>query len=166
MKKLLPALLLLPMITFAADKSPDEGFYKSAAEGGISEVELGKLAQEKGQSKSVKDFGSMMVKDHSAANEKLKIIAVKKGIELPTRSSLGQMATKGKLEILSGESFDKSYVKGMVDDHQEDIKEFEKEAKEGKDPEAKAFASKTLPTLRTHLAHIKAIATKSGIDVD
>jgi len=166
MRKLIPVLVLLPGILLAAEKSPDESFYKKAAEGGIAEVEQGKLAQQKGQSKAVKDFGMMMVKDHTAANDRLKTLAAKKGIELPSSSSMGQMATKAKLEILSGETFDKSYVKGMVKDHKEDIEQFEQEAKNGKDAEARAFASKTLPTLHAHLKMIEKIAATSGVEVD
>ncbi len=165
MKMLISAVLLaLPLACIAADKSPDESFYKSAAEGGMSEVELGQLAQQKGSSAAVKDFGAMMVKDHGAANEKLKAIAAQKGVELPTSPSLGQKATKAKLDVLTGETFDKSYIKGMVEDHEKDIKEFEKEAKQGKDADAKAFATATLPTLRTHLQHAKQAAATLGVD--
>jgi putative membrane protein len=158
--------LALPVLAAAADKSPDESFYKDAAQGGMAEVEQGKLAQEKGQSQAVRDFGAMMIKDHSAANEKLKAIADRKGIELPTSSSVGQGTTKAKLSMLSGNTFDKSYIKGMVEDHKDDIKAFEKEAHEGQDPEAKAFAAATLPTLKQHLKKIESIASGAGISVD
>ena len=77
-----------------------------------------------------------------------------------------QMATKGKLDVLKGDTFDKSYVKGMVKDHEEDIKEFEHEAQQGRDPEAKGFAAKTLHTLRAHLAKIQSVAAAAGIKVD
>jgi putative membrane protein len=160
------ALLGLPMITFAADKSPDESFYKKAAEGGLAEVEQGNLAQEKGQSSAVKDFGQMMVHDHSAANDKLKGIAANKGIDLPTSSSVAQMATLGKLKVLSGDTFDKSYIKGMVQDHKEDIKEFEKEAQNGKDVDARKFAAATLPTLKAHLSKIESIAASAHVSID
>ncbi len=150
---------------WAAD-NPDAAFYKSAAEGGIAEVELGKLAQEKSSSQSVKDFGAMMVSDHSAANEKLKGIADAKDMQLPSSPSMGQMATKAKLEVLSGATFDKSYIKGMVRDHEEDIKEFQREAASGRDPDAKAFAKATLPTLLAHLKKIQAIAMKEGVKAD
>ena len=166
MKKLLPALLLVPAMVMAADKSPDHEFYEEAAQGGMAEVELGKLAQQKATSADVKAFGAMMVKDHTAANEKLKALAAKKGVELPTKPGIEHTATKAKLEVLSGETFDKSYVKGMVDDHQDDIEEFEEEAKDGKDADARAFATATLPTLRTHLQHIQQIAKKMGVDAD
>ena len=133
--KILTMLFLMPLAAVAA-QNPDAAFYKHAAEGGMSEVELGKLAQEKAQSASVKEFGSMMVKDHSAANEKLKSVAAAKDVSLPTHTSMGQMATKTKLEVLSGNTFDKSYVKGMIKDHEEDIAEFKKEATSGQDPAA------------------------------
>jgi putative membrane protein len=155
--------LALPVSVFAAD-NPDASFYKKAAEGGLAEVELGKLAQDKSPTQSVKEFGSMMVKDHSAANEKLKAIAEAKNVKLPTSPSVGQMATKTKLEVLSGKTFDKSYIKGMVADHKEDIKEFQKEASTGQDADAKAYAAATLPTLKAHLKKIEAIAAAQGVD--
>jgi len=157
------AALILPLSGLAAD-NPDASFYKKAAEGGIAEVELGKLAQDKSSSPGVKDFGAMMVKDHSAANDKLKAIADGKAVKLPTSPSVGQMATKAKLEVLSGATFDKSYIKGMIEDHQEDIKEFEKEASSGQDADAKAYAAATLPTLKAHLKKIQAIAAAQGVN--
>jgi putative membrane protein len=151
--------------TVRAEDNPDASFYKKAAEGGIAEVQMGKLAQTKSSNASVKDFGAMMVTDHTAANEKLQALAAKKNIKLPTSPSVGQMASKAKLEVLSGTAFDKSYIKGMVEDHQEDIKEFQTEASSGQDPDAKAYAAATLPTLKTHLKKIQAIATAQGVDV-
>ena len=152
--------------TAMAADNPDAAFYKKAAEGGMAEVELGKLAQDKSPTASVKEFGAMMVKDHSAANDKLKAVAAGKNVELPSSPSVGQMATKTKLEVLSGATFDKSYIKGMVQDHEEDIKEFQTEAASGQDPDAKAFAAATLPTLKKHLKKIRAIATAKGVDVE
>jgi putative membrane protein len=157
--------LMLPFIAHGAD-NPDSSFYKHAAQGGIAEVELGNLAQKKSHNQSVKDFGAMMVKDHSAANEKLNSVAASKNITLPASAGVGQMATKAKLKILSGESFDKSYIKGMIKDHEEDIAEFKKEASSGQDPDAKAYARATLPTLRVHLKTIKSIAADAGIVAD
>ena len=155
--------LALPLTLFAAD-NPDASFYKKAAEGGIAEVQLGQLAQNKSSTQSVKEFGAMMMKDHSAANEKLKAIAEAKGVKLPTSASVMQMASKTKLEVLTGSAFDKSYIKGMVEDHQEDIKEFQKEASSGQDPDAKAFAVATLPTLKAHLKKIQEIASAQGLN--
>ena len=157
------ALVFAATLSAAANDS-DASFYKQAAEGGLAEVEMGKLAQAKSSTPSVKEFGAMMVKDHSAANEKLKGIAAHKNMKLPSSPSVGQLASKAKLEVLDGTSFDKSYIKGMVEDHQEDIKEFEEEANSGKDPDAKAFAAATLPTLKLHLKKIQEIAAAQGVN--
>jgi putative membrane protein len=149
------------MAAFAA--GPDASFYKKAAEGGLAEVQAGQLAQSKGNSQQVKDFGAMMVKDHTAANDKLQQLASSKSITLPTTASVGQMASKAKLEVLSGEAFDKSYVKGQIKAHRDTIALFRKEISSGQDADAKAFASATLPTVRSHLKAINAIASDMGI---
>lgn len=148
-----------------AASDPDASFYKHAAEGGIAEVELGTMAQQKSPNQSLKDFASMMVTDHTAANDKLKSIAAGKGIALPTTSSVGQMTTKGKLDVESGDTFDKAYITAMVKDHESAITLFQKEADSGQDPDAKAFAAATLPTIRTHLKKIRAIAAAQGMTV-
>lgn len=164
MKKPLWGLALaVPVMAFSAASDPDLSFYKDAAEGGMAEVQLGTLAQQKSSNPSVKEFGAMMVTDHTAAGDKLQAIASSKDIKLPTSPSLGQSATKTKLEVLSGESFDKSYIKDMIKDHQDDIALFKKEAASGQDPDAKAFAIATLPTLEKHLKKIQSIAAAAGV---
>jgi putative membrane protein len=156
-------ILTAPLVALAADKSPDGAFFKKAAEGGIAEVEAGMLAQSKGSSQAVKDFGAMMVKDHSAANDKLKAIAATENVSLPTTSSVSQMATKTKLEVLSGTSFDTAYIKGQIAAHQQTIALFKNESASGTDPAAKGFATETLPTVRAHLKKIRVIAASAGI---
>jgi putative membrane protein len=164
MGRILPGLvMLIPVAVVGANSNPDAAFYKHAAEGGIAEVEVGNLAQQKSNNPGVKDFGAMMVKDHSAANDKLKGIAESKDISLPTSASVGQMAAKAKLEVLSGDTFDKSYIKGMIKDHEEDIAMFKKEAASGRDPDARSYAKATLPTLELHLKKIKSIAASAGV---
>ena len=155
-------MLAAPVLVWAAS-SPDESFYKNAAEGGIFEVDAGKLAQDKGNSQQVKDFGAMMVKDHSAANEKLKALAATKNIDLPTSASVGQIATKAKLNVLSGDTFDNSYITSQLKAHRATIALFRKEIDSGQDADAKAFASATLPTLRAHMKAIDAIAADAGV---
>ena len=156
------ALLTLPLVAAAAS-SPDESFYKSAAEAGISEVDLGKLAQDKSSNQQVKDFGAMMVKDHSAANDKLQALASSKGISLPTSASMGQMATKAKLEVLKGDTFDKSYIKAQVKGHVDTVKLLNNEIASGQDADAKSFAQAVLPTVRSHLTAIRARATSENV---
>lgn len=156
-------MLTAPLAAFAMDSNPDASFYKHAAEGGIAEVDAGQMAQDKGNSQEVKDFGARMVKDHSAANDKLKSIAASKNITLPTSPSVGQMAMKAKLDVLSGDTFDKAYIKGQIKAHQQTIALFKKEIASGQDADAKAFAAATLPTIRSHLRAIDKIAAKDGV---
>lgn len=159
MKKTLLAMLVLTSpAAFAADATPDSSFYKNAAEAGISEVDAGKLAQDKGSSQAVKDFGAMMVKEHTAANDKLQTIASAKSVSLPTSAGVGQMAGEAKLQLLSGDTFDKAYVKNQIKAHQDTIALLKKEKMSGQDPEAKAFATTVLPTVQTHLKKIMAIS--------
>jgi putative membrane protein len=129
---------------------PDETFAMEASEAGLTEVTLGKLAMEKASSKSVKDFGQMMVSDHGKANDELKALAKKKGIILPTECTKCQqkMADLGKL---SGKDFDKKYVEAMIAGHKEVIAKFTTEASQGKDSDLKKWASDKLPTIKHHL---------------
>jgi putative membrane protein len=131
-------------------------FAVAAANGGMAEVMLGKLAQDKGGEK-VKDFGAMMVKDHSKANDELMTLAKSKNIALPAVVASDEQKHFDELNKKSGADFDKAYTKLMVDDHKKDIKEFEDASKNLKDPDLKAFATKTLPTLKMHLATISKI---------
>lgn len=132
-------------------QTQDASFAQDAASGGMAEVQLGKLAQKKGSSQSVKDFGTRMVKDHSAANDKLKAVASKDGMTLPGGMNHEDQATYDKLSKLSGLDFDKAYAQDMVQDHQKDVAAFQKEANGGTNPDLKNFASQTLPTLQDHL---------------
>src|SRR5258708_12575208 len=93
-------VLLFPFVTFAGD-IPDVKFYRDAAEGGMAEVAMGNLAQQKAHSQSVKDFGAQMVKDHSAANEKLQALAQSKNITLPPNPTVEAIPPKTNLQILS-----------------------------------------------------------------
>jgi putative membrane protein len=156
-------ILAMPMIALAADKSPDADFFKHAAEAGIAEVEAGQLAEQKGSSQAVKDFGAMMVKDHTAANDKLKSIAASENVDLPGKPGVKDMAAKAKLEVLSGDAFDKAYIKNQVGAHQQAVALFRKEAASGQDAQAKAFATATLPTLKSHLKKIDEIAAEAGV---
>jgi putative membrane protein len=131
--------------------SGEERFMKEAASGGLMEVQLGKVAAEKGSHQRVKDFGKRMQADHSKANEQLKKIAAKKGVDLPTEPSGEHKSTMDKLTKLSGAEFDREYMDAMVDDHKEDIEKFQTQADKGKDPDVKKFASDNLPVLKKHL---------------
>lgn len=138
----------------------DTEFAVAAADGGMFEVELGKLAEKNAVSKDVKDFGAMMAKDHSKANDELKALASQKNITLPDSLSEDKQKKYNDLAGKKGSDFDKAYVSLMVDDHKEDIREFEEASKDAKDAEVKAWAAGKLPTLNQHLETVQALKDK------
>ena len=135
----------------------DTAFAKEAAMGGMMEVELGKMAAERAANTMVKSFGKRMVADHGKANEQLKSIAHAKNIDLPTHLNAKHQEMKDKLGKLSGNEFDKAYVDAMLMDHKEDLEMMQKEAKEGKDADLRAFAAKTASVIQKHLTMIQQI---------
>jgi putative membrane protein len=144
----------------AGHMAADHKFAMEAAMGGLMEVELGRLAAQKGASDEVRQFGQRMVDDHSKANEELMRVASSKGMTAPAALDAKHQAEMQKLSALSGEKFDKEYVKMMVKDHKKDVGEFQKEANGGMDADIKAFAASALPTLREHLQMIQRINDK------
>jgi putative membrane protein len=143
-------------------KSHDTAFAMEAARGGMAEVEMGKLAADKADNADVKAFGQQMADDHTKANDKLKEVAEKQNLTLPTTITAKQQAMYDMLKTKSGADFDKAYVDAMVKDHEQDVKAFQREANNGKDEQIKAFASETLPVLQGHLEKIKSIQSKMG----
>lgn len=136
----------------------DAEFMVKAAAGGMADVELGKLAQQKGSNGRVKSFGAMLVKHHSAANEKLKDLAKQKNVALPASLSNDAQDDLNDLSQKSGNDFDEAYMKLMVDDHKDDVDMFEDHAKKDDvNPDLKAFINKTLPILRGHLTEAKQV---------
>jgi putative membrane protein len=135
-------------------------FAVDAANGGMMEVELGKVAQEKASNPRVKAFGEMMVKDHTEAGNNLKAIATTLNIALPDSVSNDTKKEIDKMKMKKGRDFDKAYVGMMLEDHKKDIAEFRKCADNCSDSTIKSFASNTLPVLMKHLDSIQAIAGK------
>lgn len=138
-------------------KADDRDFVMEAASGGLMEVTLGKLAQTNASSAQVKEFGQMMVTDHSKANKELKAVASKKNMTLSETPAEKQQKMIDDLKTKKGADFDKAYVEMMVDDHKEDVEKFKDEANKGNDADVKAFAAKTVPVLQKHLDHIQKI---------
>ena len=144
-----------PTADTAPRKVDDKKFAKDAALGGLTEVELGKLAAQKASNDAVKQFGQRMVDDHSKANDQLKQIASKSNIEVPAALDSKHQSRIDKLAKLSGPAFDKAYVKDQLKDHERDVDDFKSEAQNGSDPNVKQFAMQTLPTLQEHLSAVK-----------
>jgi len=129
----------------------DEDFAKDAAQGGLAEIKFGQLAEEKGSSDAVKDFGKRMVEDHLKANEQLKDVALREKLKLPTELSKKNQKNYDRLSQLSGDAFDRAYARDMVRDHENDVTAFKQEASNGQNQAIKNFALQTLATLEDHL---------------
>lgn len=129
----------------------DRKFIEEAAKGGLVEVELGRLAQQKASNDQVKQFGARMVEDHGKANDELKQLAQIKGLSVPAAPDRSHAREIEKLNKLSGAEFDREYMAHMLSDHRKDVSEFKKASEAAKDSDVKAFAGKTLPTLEEHL---------------
>ncbi len=138
-------------------KNAGSDFVTKAANGGMMEVELGKYAQQNANAQRVKDFGAMMERDHSRVNAELKSICQSKGMSIPSSMDAATKNHTDKMKMNVGEKFDRAYIDMMVNDHKKDIGEFEKAEKSVKDNDLRAFITKTLPTLRTHLDSAQAI---------
>lgn len=126
-------------------------FVKKAAIGGMTEVQAGQVAQQKASAQPVKDFGAMMVKDHTDANNQLKSILDTKQVTPPATIDKNHQKQLDRLNGLSGAEFDKAYIANQKRAHKTTIAAFQKEADSGQDPQLKDFASKTLPILQHHL---------------
>lgn len=141
----------------ANTQNSDTAFMEKAAESGMAEVMFGKLAQSQANSQKVKDYGMMMEKDHTKANEELLGLAKQQNITLPTALASKTQNDYDALQKKSGNDFDKSFIDQMIADHQKVIQLFEIEAKNGKNEQVRTWAELTLPTLKQHLEHAKEI---------
>jgi putative membrane protein len=130
----------------------DKSFMHAAAQGGMMEVEMGHMAVKQGTSADVKMIGKQMVSDHTKANNELMAIAKTKGVDLSKE--------KPKMQKMNDANFDKEYINAMVKDHEKDLAAFQAEAKNGSDPDVKAFAEKTSEVVKKHLAMVKEAQAK------
>ena len=160
--------LIMVLVNYAAGNTPvhlldkhiftnqkDTAFVTFAADAGMLEVQLGKLAATKGSSPEVKKFGESMVADHTKANDELKTLAEKKGLKVPVTLSAKSQKKYEELSTKAGADFDKAYADQMVKDHQAVIAKFKQESQAGNDAELKAWAEEKLATLEHHLMMAK-----------
>jgi putative membrane protein len=143
----------------------DADFVKEAARGGMMEVKMGQTAKDHGQSADVKNYGEMLVKDHSKANDKLSKLASQKGVNLAKEIEPKHTDMIKDMEKKSGNDFDRAFIEHAIKDHRKDISKFERASRDLNDSELKAFATETLPTLRNHLNEAERIAKGLGVNI-
>jgi len=140
-------------------ESTDKDFVMKAASGGMMEVEASQIAQQNARHERVKAFADMMVRDHTNANNELKGFASSRGLTIPQDSLMTKHKTHlDDMRKMTGKAFDKHYINMMLNDHNKDISAFEKASNNSKDADLKAWASKTLPTLKMHKDSIQALS--------
>ncbi len=145
----------------------DQAFVTKALEGGMAEVELGKLAADKSQSQDVKQFAQKMVNDHSQMGDKwFKPVAQQIGVSEPKGPSKKDKKLIEKLQGLSGQEFDTAYIQAMLKDHKEDLKDFQNEAQAAQDPNVKQIAEQGTKVVSQHLQMIEQIAQNHNVPID
>lgn len=139
----------------APARRDDRAFAMEVAQNGIAEIALARLAARNAQSADVKRFAQRVITDHTKVGNELKPIAASKGITLPADMKPEQKATVTRLTALKGAEFDREFMTVMGESHDKSVTAFQEVARDGTDPEIKAFAAKTLPTLQEHqkMAH-------------
>jgi len=145
----------------------DQAFVAKALEGGVAEVQLGQLAEQKSQSNDVKQFAQKMVADHSQMGEKwFKPVAKQMGVSEPKGPSKKDKKLIEKLQGLSGPQFDTEYIQAMVKDHKADLKDFQNEAQMAQDPSVKQIAQQGTTIIQQHLQLIEQIAQAHNVPVE
>ena len=156
------ALLLATNLGIAlADDTTSKQFVKDAVESNLAEIQASQLALSKSSNPGVKTFAQQMVDDHTMANNQLQAVAEHMGIKIPDRPDLTHQAAIESLQSKSSAAgFDKSYIAQMNKDHEKAIELFQAAANSAQvDPELKALAQKTLPTLHQHQHTVMQLAS-------
>jgi putative membrane protein len=141
----------------------DKAFVRDALQGGMTEVELGKIALQKSNDPDVKQFAQRMVDDHTKMGDEMKQVAQKMSVKVPDAPSGKDKSAIAKLQGLNGEDFDKAYIKDMLKDHEKDQKEFKQEAQNATDPDLKQIAAQGVQVIGQHLQMIQQIAQKDNV---
>jgi putative membrane protein len=143
-----------------AAENSGTAFLKEVAQLDMAEVAAGQLAEQQAANAAVKDFGRMLVTDHSQHKTEVESLAKAEGVTLPAEPKAEDQQAATKLKALSGAAFDRAFITHMVDGHKQAIAKFEQQAKSGN--EVGSMAKNTLPTLQKHLAAAQALMIVVG----
>ena len=152
-------LVSLTAVAFSA-LSDEDAFFEKLAQAGMAEVAAGKIAENKGVSAEVREYGAMMARDHAAANQKLEKLAITKGVMLPATAGEENLAAMKALQSMEGARFDPAYVASQIKAHEEAVQLLKMEIAASQDADTKAFAEQLLPTVESHLKEAYHLAGK------
>lgn len=161
-----PAPPTQPVLPNRATISPlDRQFIIDAAQGGMAEVSLGQMASQRATNNAVKQYGQRMVQEHTRANTELLRLASQKGVTPPRDMGPKYKAAMDRLMQLPRASFDQAYIsEAGINGHLESLAVYQRQAQLGQDPDLKAFAAKTLPTVQNHLQVADNLKANNGAD--
>jgi putative membrane protein len=155
-------LVSLTAVAFSA-LSDEDAFFERLAQAGMAEVAAGKIAENKGVSAEVREYGAMMVKHHAAANQKLEKLAITKGVTLPATAGEENLAAMKALQSMEGARFDPAYVAGQVKAHEKAVQLLKMEIAGSQDLDTKAFAEQLLPAVESQLKEAYHLAGKDDL---
>jgi len=161
--------LVFPLVGQARARSnesntpTDKQFLTTAAEINLGEIELGKLAEQKGNNAAVKDFGKRMITDHSLLEDQVKTVAKNEGVTLPTTAGPDVAALQKQLAKDSGAKFDQAYIQHMLAGHNRAITTFEYQIEHGQNGAIKSYAESALPVIQDHIRIAEDVAGKMGL---
>jgi putative membrane protein len=144
----------------ASLSATDRTFISQAAYGSFGEIALGEVATERASSPAVREFGQMMVQEHTRMNEELAAIASEKGVTPPTAPDPGRQAVGAQLGELQGAAFDRQYIQQQLADHETTLTLFQGEIESGQDPQLRAFAQKYAPVVQEHVAMLRRLESQ------
>jgi putative membrane protein len=150
------AAVLLAASAGSAAAQSDKDFIAMVMQMNLAEIEMGELAQEKGASEAVREFGQKMIEDHTKANQEASTLAAAEGVTPPAEPTAEAKTMRDELAALSGEAFDRAFAEHMVEDHQKAVDLFKDKADDGDDA-VSDFAEKNLPVIQQHLDAAKAL---------
>jgi putative membrane protein len=158
------ALCSIPVFAQKGPAMSDQQFLDFAAQTDMVEAHIGQLAQTEAASQSVKDYAQMLATDHTGDYQHLQLLAAKANLNLASAVDADHnKAMITPYHKLKGAAFDHRYVQDMIAGHTKAIAIYKQEAANAQDPEVKAYAQETLPTLEKHLDGAKALEkTKPG----
>lgn len=152
-------LLIAAAAALPAYAAPSDGaFLANAIKSDNSEIALGKLAEHNGADRAVRNFGQMLVADHTRAKHDAVTVAKQLKVQIPTTMTAQAQSEERKLKRLSGKAFDTAFVTDMIRDHKTAISTFKREESRATHPRVAELAKNTLPTLRKHLSVAQQLA--------
>ncbi len=137
----------------------DRDFILQARPMGIAEVKMSQMARDYAMRSEVRNFAERMIKDHGESNKQLMQILRKTDLDAPDEPDEEHQQLMDQLYELEGEEFDKEYVRTQVKDHEHHLDLYEREARQGQDPDVKEFAKGCMPVLKQHLDQVKGLAS-------